>query len=296
MNRSHATALRRRWSATVWTVVAFAAAMPALAQPPAQVPDSLAVVRASYDTWAAVNIGPLANEKVLQLTPQFPSIFALGPLPADADVDAVEWDGSRDVWFSLADWAVLPGGMTVHPADVIRWNGTGYAKIFDATACGVSPGANVDAVAMLPPFFGGGTLLYLSFDTTQTFLGLTIFDEDMLLVNTNSCLSATRANLQGIDPRFDMDAISRIRRWTGGFDILDYISFDTPVQVGTVVGGPGRLFQYRVLGGSWSLAVNEPSLSPLPNGNLDAVSVGANGIFYDGFESGDAGRWSARTP
>jgi hypothetical protein len=80
----------------------------ASAQPPT-LPDPIAEFHSSYETFAPHAFGPLPDQTVLRLrSTQPPSHVVLAGLPADADIDAYEWLGENLVWFSLADWAVLP--------------------------------------------------------------------------------------------------------------------------------------------------------------------------------------------
>ena len=102
---------------------------------------------ASFETWAPTALGPLPDHGALTAGsgPAY-SLPGLGPLSADAEVDALADVGGGVWWFSLADWALLPGGVRAHPGDVVQWNGAAYAKIFDLLGCSFPPGLNVDAI------------------------------------------------------------------------------------------------------------------------------------------------------
>ena len=78
---------------------------------------------------------------------------------------------------------IFPGvGGTADDADIYTWNGTSFARVWDATAAGFADAANVDG------FVRGAdaTQIYLSFffaaDTTVPVLG-TVQDEDVVFFN-----------------------------------------------------------------------------------------------------------------
>ena len=98
------------------------------------------------------------------------------------DVDAFSIVGTTLYFSTLA--AVNPPGVagTADDADIYRWNGTTYARVFDATASGNGiPGyANVDGLV-----WTDATHLYLSFANAATTLpGVgTVQDEDVVRNN-----------------------------------------------------------------------------------------------------------------
>jgi hypothetical protein len=266
-------------------------------------PDPIAELQASYETWVPHSFGHFPDERLLRLrTTAPPSHLSLPGLPADADVDAWEWLGPNLAWFSLADWAELPGGLRVHPADIVQWNGSGYSKIFDLRACGGNPGLNLDALATRPGLFGG-IILLVSFDTTQTFLvngnPVTVFDEEYITIAPQSCQLGTVAiSLAGADRRWDLDGLTASSRWGALFDTLLHVSFDTWVAPAgsPVIGGPGDVLAYRLLGGAWALPDHGSYSGTLPWRELDAVWIREAGLFEDGFESGGTNRWSSTSP
>lgn len=266
-------------------------------------PDPIAEFHSSYETWVPHAFGPFPDQTLLRLrSTRPPSHVVLTGLPADADVDAYEWLGENLVWFSLADWAVLPGGLRVHPADIVQWNGSAYAKVFDLLGCGGAPGLNVDALDTNPGLFGG-TILLVSFDTNQTFLvdgnPVIVFDEELITLSAGGCqLGFAAITISGSERRWDLDALGMISRWGVLFDLLYYLSYDTwaaPAGRG-VVGGPGDVIAYRPFGPTWAEPLHGGYQGTIPERDLDAVWILESGLFADGFESGDTTRWSATAP
>lgn len=97
-------------------------------------------------------------------------------IPDGAAVDAFAYDGTTgDFWLSF-DTTVDLSGTVVRDADVV--DGTTLGLVFDATAAGVPPGTDVDAVSMAPT--PGGMQVLLSFDVSGTLGGVTYDDEDVL--------------------------------------------------------------------------------------------------------------------
>lgn len=274
----------------------------ASAQPPT-LPDPIAEFHSSYETFVPHAFGPLPDQTVLRLrSTQPPSHVVLAGLPADADIDAYEWLGENLVWFSLADWAVLPGGLRAHPADILQWNGSSYAKVFDLFACGGAPGLNLDALDVNPGLFGGYVLL-ISFDTNQTFLvngnPVTVFDEELVTLNPEACLLGFSAiAIPGSERRWDLDGLGMLSRWGVLFDPLYYLSYDTWVAPagGAAVGGPGDLVVYRPATQSWAEPDHGDYQGTIPERDLDAVWILESGLFADDFESGGTTRWSATAP
>jgi hypothetical protein len=301
MNSSPLYANARRARRGLAAVLLAAVASPAFAQPSEQ-PDWIARLSASYETWQATAAGPLADHQLVELSASEPwRVLALGQLPADADVDALERLTTGEVWFSLADWAELPGGVRAHPADVLQWNGSAYVKVYDAVACLGPQSLNVDALDVQVDGTGGSYLL-LSFDTNATFLAalfqiVRVFDEEMIILTAPfSCTFGLKITFPGLARQLDLDAIAAVPRWSHEGDPVHYASFDTWASVGGVTGGPGDLLGYWPRRSEWSLgklSLTPQGGPPPPSGDLDAAWVLPAGIFEDGFEIGSTGRWSA---
>ncbi|HEV8628946.1 MAG TPA: hypothetical protein VGV61_01415 [Thermoanaerobaculia bacterium] len=299
MKRSHHQWLARARAAGLGLTAGLTFAMASSAQAPPGAIDSVASVRGTYDTWLLSPLGPLPDESILWLSGQPANRIDVG-LAADADIDALEWISPTEIWFSVKDWTTVPFRRTriaVHPADIMSWDGAAYNRVFNATLCGIAPGANADAVAALPNPFFGGTNVYISFDTTQLIQSQTVFDDEMAIFNTgNGCTLLGKTAPAGIDRRLDLNAFSWVRRWGATFDLLGYGGFDTWGLVGNQLAAPAILLQYRLQGGAWEGARLDPAVGFLPRGELEDVSVQASGMFYDGFETADTSRWSATSP
>ncbi len=98
------------------------------------------------------------------------------------DIDAISIVGST-LYFSTVGNSAPPGvGGTADDADIYRWNGSSYARVWDATANGLPGAANVDGLARV-----NGTHFYLSFGDNTTVPGLgTVQDEDVVFYNAGS--------------------------------------------------------------------------------------------------------------
>lgn len=281
------------------TVFIAAAASPVRGQPSDR-PDWIARLSASYETWLPT-LGSLADEQLVELSADEPwRVLSLGPLPDDADVDALERLPNGAVWFSLADWAELTG-VVAHPADVLQWDGSAYSKVYDAVRCLGPQSLNVDALGVHVD--GSGELyLLLSFDTNATFVGglfqlVRAFDEEMIIVAPQTCVVGIfPIAFPGLARHLDLDAIAVVPRWSDNGDPVRYASFDTWASAGGLTGGPGDLLAYwprRAQWGPGQLSLSGQGGPSLPRGDLDAAWVLASGLFEDGFEIGSSGRWSA---
>jgi len=285
-------------SALVAGLVTFSAALHAQ---PSSLPDPIAEMQASYETWVDHAFGPFPDQDLLRLsTISPPSHIVLPGLPADADIDAFEWLGPNLYYFSLADWAELPGGLRVHPADIVVWNGSQYSKLFDLAACGGAPGLNIDALDVNPGLFGGEVLL-VSFDTNQLFFSLStpvwVFDEEFVTLNPSACLVGSSAiTLPGSERRWDLDALAIKERWGVLLDVLDYVSYDTWAAPPGAVAGPGNPIVYWAFGDVWESPQHGDYSGTIPTRDLDALWILPAGLFADGFESGNTARWSATQP
>ena len=128
-------------------------------------------------------LGPVQDEDVVYWNGSAWSVYfngtAHGLTNANLDVDAISVSGTT-LSFSTAGNSNPPGvGGTADDADIYRWDGTSYARVWDATANGVPAAANVDGYDRVD-----GTHFYLSFaaDTTVTGVGA-VQDEDVVYVD-----------------------------------------------------------------------------------------------------------------
>jgi hypothetical protein len=261
--------------------------------------DPIHDVTASYETWVSIGTGPVPDHGVTRISHGTSAAVNLGTLPADADVDAIADVPGGAYWFSLADWAVLQGGLRVHPGDVVQWNGAAYAKVYDVVTCGGPAGANVDAIDAYPDIFFGGTIFVLSFDTSLTFIAggnpFRIFDEEFATMTPFGCGLSGPYTLAGTERRLDLDGMSYAPRWGNGILNELYASFDSWATLSAISFGPGDLAQFG-LDAQWHAATFSPGFGALPAFELDALDVALAGLFEDSFETGDTTRWSQSAP
>lgn len=86
------------------------------------------------------------------------------------------------LYFSTAINATVPGVASPYDdADIYSWNGSTFARLFDASAVGIASAADVDAVAV------SGNLIYMSFrDPVSVPVLGTIEDMDIVVYNTST--------------------------------------------------------------------------------------------------------------
>lgn len=80
--------------------------------------------------------------------------------PDQADIDAIDWHGPNDVYFSVqATYSI--GGLTLADEDVAHWDGTTVTMFFDGSANGITQGnADIDAITVV-----GGDLYFSLLNT-----------------------------------------------------------------------------------------------------------------------------------
>ena len=99
--------------------------------------------------------------------------FAAG-LPSGAMTDATSLSASG-LLLSFDTTVDLGGGLVVTDEDLVEWNGSSFALVFDGSAAGIDSALDVDAAQDL----GGGKFM-ISFDTTGQIAGLVFDDEDVM--------------------------------------------------------------------------------------------------------------------
>ncbi len=129
-------------------------------------------------------LGAVADEDVIFWNGSAWSMYfdgsAHGLTNANLDLDAISVDGST-LYFSTVGNTNPPGvGGAADDADIYSWNGTSYARVWDASANGFAAAANVDGFVRVD-----ATHFYLSFSpTTTTVPGLgAVEDEDVVYNN-----------------------------------------------------------------------------------------------------------------
>ncbi|MDJ0350528.1 S8 family serine peptidase [Cryobacterium sp. PH29-G1] len=129
---------------------------------------------------------------------------ARGLTAANQDLDAISVVGGT-LYFSTVGNTNPPGvSGTADDADIYSWNGTSFARVWDASANGLSSGANVDGFVRVD-----ATRFYLSFsaDTTVPVVGA-VQDEDVIY-NSNGSWSVYfdgTAHGLGASGNLDVDA------------------------------------------------------------------------------------------
>jgi FtsP/CotA-like multicopper oxidase with cupredoxin domain len=100
------------------------------------------------------------------------------------DVDAITVDGGT-LYFSTLGNVNPPGvGGTADNADIYSWNGTSYARVWDATANGLGGAANVDGLTRVD-----GTHFYLSFTGNTAVPGIGVQQDEDVVYNNNGSWS-----------------------------------------------------------------------------------------------------------
>ncbi len=99
---------------------------------------------------------------------------AAAGLPNGVATDAASLS-ARGLLLSFDTTVDLGGGLVAADEDLVEWNGSSFAMVFDGSAHGIDPALDVDAAQYL----GGGSLA-MSFDTTGQVGGIVFADEDVL--------------------------------------------------------------------------------------------------------------------
>ena len=141
----------------------------------------------SNDTTTLAGLGAVQDEDVVSWNGSAWTMYfdgsAHGMSAANLDLDAISVDGST-LYFSTFGNTNPPGvGGTADDADIYSWNGTSYARVWDASANGVAAAANVDGYDRVD-----ATHFYLSFSATTTTVPQigTVQDEDVVFGNAGT--------------------------------------------------------------------------------------------------------------
>lgn len=269
--------------ALIWLPLGAWSAVPAASQ--------LLAVDVSNDvTWTAGGT-TIDDEGARRVTlPSTVMALDLGPLPANAQVNAYHAleDGRRI--FALDLFVDLGGGLTVGPGDLVAWNGTGFTLFFDGNAAGVPAGAKIDAVARMRS--GGVTSTIFSFDVAVALPGgLTVDDEDLVAWTGFAWSLHFDGSANGVPEFLDLDGFDQDQ-----VNGARYFSFDTSGRIASVDFDDEDVVAFD--GAVWSLAYDASvHLDPtFAAGDLSALGVRTVNIFSDGFESGSTLEWSVAAP
>jgi hypothetical protein len=120
---------------------------------------------------------------------------------ANLDLDAISVAGGT-LYFSTVGNTNPPGvGGAADDADIYSWNGTSYARVWDASVNGVAAAANVDGFVRVD-----ATHFYLSFaaDTTLPVLGA-VQDEDVVFNNNGAWSVYFNGTAHGLGTSANLD-------------------------------------------------------------------------------------------
>jgi hypothetical protein len=205
----------------------------------------------------------------------------LGTIPSAADLAAYSVATDGDVLFALDVTTELPGGVTVTPRDVVRWNESSYSLELRGADHGVPAGAAIDAIGVV-----AGDLL-LSFDVTVTLGGVVAQDEDLLRLEgtqPDAWSLFFDGSVAGVSAGADLD----------GADLLDEnghlaLSFDVSGSVGGVAFDDEDILEFDPGPGTWSKRYDGTAARPaLAAADVDAVFVPEPGAVPAGTASGIA--------
>jgi hypothetical protein len=96
-------------------------------------------------------------------------------VPAGARIDAVSVEGNGDLLLSFDTTVGLPS-LVAADEDVVGFDGSDFSLVFDGSAAGLTPGADLDALH----YASDSGLIYASFDIGGTVGGINFSDEDLL--------------------------------------------------------------------------------------------------------------------
>ena len=195
------------------------------------------------------------------------TLVDLGNLPEAADLDGYHRLRNGDRLFSLDTASLLPGGLAVAPADVVRFDGGAYTVEFDGSAEGLPAGAVVDAVGVIED-----ADLLLSFDITVSVDGITVYDEDLVRFDGVTFSMFLDGSAAGVANALDLDAVHHL---SPNGHLL--VSLDGSGTLGGVSFDDEDVLEYEPVGGTWEMAYDGSARhggwSP---GDLDAVHVFAD--------------------
>jgi len=132
-----------------------------------------------------------------------------GLTAANQDIDAFNISGTLLYFSTLGDTnpptlaGCTPVGGTADDADIYSWNGTCFARVWDATAAGFASGADVDGFVR-----SDANHFYLSFVDNTTVPGLgTVQDEDVVYFNNGTWIVYFDGTAKGLtNSNHDVDA------------------------------------------------------------------------------------------
>lgn len=208
------------------------------------------------------------------------SAVALGSLPAAAELRGLHHAKDGRWYFSLDTFAHL-GTIDAGPEDVVAWDGSTWALVFDGSEAGVPAGLAVDAVAQAP-----GLGLLLSFDGAFAIPGpVLVEDEDAVAWDGAALALVFDGSSAGVLAALDLDALD-----VDGSDDTLYLSFDGSGRLGGVDFDDHDLLHFD--GATWTkvpyAGLAQPGTAAADLEDVDYVTAG---LFSDDFETGNTLRW-----
>jgi hypothetical protein len=181
-------------------------------------------------------------------------------LPANADIDALDYITPTNVYFSLDAPTVLTGPGLVEDEDIVNWDGASFTLAWDGSANGLPPGADIDALNV----DGEGPLAFrFSLDAPAVLTGPGLVqDEDLVTWNGSAFTGIVfPGSLAGVPANLDLDAFNDRGgvEWVISFDgpgTIDGVSFDDEDLVVFNVGAPAMFTGLFFDGSAQSLALN----------------------------------------
>ncbi|MDO8361410.1 MAG: Ig-like domain-containing protein, partial [Actinomycetota bacterium] len=160
------------------------------------------------DNTTITGFGTVQDEDIVRYNAGVWSVYFDGTAPglntAARDIDAFDIVGST-IYFSTTGNSNPPGVVgTSDDSDIYSWNGSVFARVWDATANGVPGGANVDGVAYID-----ATHVLVTFADNTTITGPGAFqDEDIVYFNGGTWMMWYDATAKGLSTaNLDMDEI-----------------------------------------------------------------------------------------
>ena len=187
-----------------------------------------------------------------------------GTYPNGTDIIAYDHLANGDQLLAFDVDTTLPGGLTVRPGDVVRFNGTTYSLEFDATANNIPVGVMTDALRSLGPHN-----LLLSFDTTVAFPSFTADDEDIVQIRNGVPLLFFDGSAHGVPPELDLDALDCIDR--NGHLLM---SFDGSGTIAGINFDDEDVLEFAPESNTWTLAYDGSAQhAEWPPADMAALSV-----------------------
>lgn len=273
----------RRRSLLLVSTAAFLAGVPLLAQ------TAIPALVLSPDITTGIGALTTADEDTLQDDLTAHVSAGVGGLPAAADLVSYHRDASGARLLVFDTTVALPGGITATPRDVVRLDGATDSLLLAGAAAGIPDGVAIDAVTRA---LDGN--LVLSFDVDVTLGGTTYADEDLVEWSGSSFNTFFVPSTAGIDPALDLDAA----------DVMPngrlLLSFDGSGSVNGIAFDDEDVLEVGQDGSNWHLAYDGNAHHPeLEAADVDVVQYLAAVPalpFSDGFEGGNAGKWTWRLP